>query len=93
MESPKWASILYLRSINSPICCLSYAKMFCFDISPEVSKTLGVVIVQWIPPWTTNQLSMKFFLLISVKMPTIVGILTFMSRKNSILCLSEPEKS
>ena len=36
---------------------------------------------------------MKFFLLINVKMPTItiVGILTFMSRKNSILGLSEPE--
>ena len=37
---------------------------------------------------------MKFFLLINVKMPTItiVGILTFMNRKNSILGLSEPEK-
>ena len=33
----------------------------------------------------STQLSMKFFLLIIVKMPTIVGILTFMSRKNSIL--------
>ena len=39
-----------------------------------------------------NQLSMKFFLLINVKMPTIVGILTFMSRKNGILGLFEPEK-
>ena len=38
------------------------------------------------------QLSMKFFLLINVKMSLIVGILTFMSRKNSILGLSEPEK-
>ena len=35
---------------------------------------------------------MKFFLLINVKMPTTVGILTFMSRKNSILGLSESEK-
>ena len=33
-----------------------------------------------------------FFLPINVKMPTIVGILTFMNRKNSILCLPEPEK-
>ena len=40
----------------------------------------------------STQLSMKIFLLINVKMPTIVGILTFMSRKNSILVLSEPEK-
>ena len=29
----------------------------------------------------STQLSMKFFLHINVKMPTIVGILTFMSRK------------
>ena len=41
----------------------------------------------------STQLSMKFFLLKIVKMPTIVGILTFMSRKNSILGLSESEKS
>ena len=33
----------------------------------------------------STQLSMKFFLLINVKMPTIVGILTFKSGKNSIL--------
>ena len=38
------------------------------------------------------QLSMKFFLLTNVKMPT-VGILTFMSRKNSVLGLSEPKKT
>ena len=37
------------------------------------------------------QLSMNFCLLINVKMP-IVGILTFMSGKNSILGLSEPSK-
>ena len=40
----------------------------------------------------STQLSMKFFLLINVKMPTIVGILTFLSGKNSILGLSEPKK-
>ena len=34
----------------------------------------------------------KKFMLINVKMPTIVGILTLMSRKKSILGLSEPEK-
>ena len=37
------------------------------------------------------QLSTNFFLLINVKMPTIVGILTFMSRKDNILGLSEAE--
>ena len=41
----------------------------------------------------STQLSMKFFLLINIKMPIIVGILTFMSRKNSILGLSESKKS
>ena len=40
----------------------------------------------------STQLSMKFFLFINVKMPTIVGILTFMNRKNSIISLSEPKK-
>ena len=40
----------------------------------------------------STQLSMELFLLIIVKMPTVVGILTFISRKNSILGLSEPEK-
>ena len=40
----------------------------------------------------STQLSMNVFLLINVKMPTIVGILTFMARKHSILRLSEPEK-
>ena len=40
----------------------------------------------------STQLSMHFFLLINVKMPTIVGILTFMSGENSILDLSESKK-
>ena len=33
----------------------------------------------------STQLSMKFFLLINSGMPTVVGISTFMGRKNSIL--------
>ena len=58
---------------------------------------LGVLVKSWpdvikLFSWLT-QLSMKFFLLIIVKMPPVVGILTFMSRKNSILGLSEPEKA
>ena len=36
---------------------------------------------------------MEFCLLINVKMPTVIDILTFMSRKNCILGLSEPEKA
>ena len=40
----------------------------------------------------STNLSIKCFLLINVKMPTTVGILTFISRKNSILGLSDPQK-
>ena len=36
---------------------------------------------------------MLFFPLINVKVPTVVGILTFMSRKNFMLSLLEHEKS
>ena len=39
------------------------------------------------------QLNMNFFLPINVKMPTLVGIVTVVSRKSSILGLSEPEKN
>ena len=51
------------------------------NLVPEVMKNISCL----------TQLSMKFFLLIKVKM-SIVGILTFMSKKNRILGLSEPEK-
>ena len=40
----------------------------------------------------STQLSMNCLLLISVKLPTIVDTSTFISRKNSILGLFEPEK-
>ena len=41
----------------------------------------------------SSQLSMKFFLLINIKMPnlSIFGILIFMRRKHSILGLYEPD--
>ena len=44
---------------------------FEFPSGPEVIKL-----------FFSTQLSMKFFQLINVKMPTFVGILTFVSRKN-----------
>ena len=40
-----------------------------------------------------TQLSMEFFLLINVKMPTIVRILIFMSRKDDSLSISEPKNA
>ena len=44
-----------------------------------VSSTPGLEVIKLFS--CSTQLSMKFFLLINVKMPTIVGILTFMSGK------------
>ena len=60
------------------LCCLT----------PKAST--GPEVIKLFP--CSTQLNMIFFLLINLKMPTYVGILTFMSRKNSILNLSEPEK-
>ena len=40
----------------------------------------------------STQLSMKFFLLINIKMPTIVGILIFINRRNFILSSALQEK-
>ena len=40
-----------------------------------------------------NSTEHEFFLLMNIKMPTIVGILTFMSGKNSILGLSDHKKA
>ena len=37
--------------------------------------------------------SMNYFLLINIKMPTVVGILIFMSKKSSMLNWVEHEKS
>ena len=54
----------------------------CLISGPEVIKIFS---------WST-QLSMKFFRIINVNMPTIIGTLTLMIRKNSILCISELEK-
>ena len=69
--------------------CVKGSLITAHDLCPEVIKNISCSI----------QLSMKFFLLINVKMPTInvkmptiVGILTFMRKKNCILGLSEPEK-
>ena len=56
-----------------------------------------MIFVAWPRGYKTffmlNSVEHEIFLLIIVKMPTIVGILTLMSRKNSILGLSEPKKA
>ena len=54
-------------------------------IRQAVYKTSGPNVMKLFLAYST-QLSMKFIMLINVKMPTIVGILTFISRINT-----EPE--
>ena len=57
--------------------------LFAVQSGPEIIKLVSC----------SAQLSINFFLLINVKMPTIVGILTLMSRKNSFLGLSETKNA
>ena len=57
----------------------------------ELKSNTGAEVIKLFS--CSTQLNMKFFLLINVKTPTIVGILTFMSRKNSSLGCPEPEKA
>ena len=40
-----------------------------------------------------NSTEHEIFMLINVKMPTIIGILKFLSMKNNILGLSEPKNA
>ena len=58
-------------------------KLFGLRPGPEVIKLFSC----------STQLSLKFLLLINVKMPTIVGILTFISRRNYQFLRVEPEFS
>ena len=70
-------------TLGAVIIALLTLLLFRRGSGPEVLKVFSC----------STQLSMKIFLLIKVKMPIIVGILTFVSGKNSILGLSEPTKS
>ena len=59
------------------------------------TATSQLKIANWLrgykPFFMLNSTEHDFFLLINVKMPTIVGILTCMSGKINILCLTEPK--
>ena len=71
---------------------LLYIDFIClFKFRVNHLERSGPEVIKLFP--CSTQLSMKFFLLMNVKMPTVVGILTFMRVKNSILCLSEPRNS
>ena len=84
----------------------SHTQSFCSRVAEQIMVTVNnlgggnsaIFIATWprgykIFLFMLNSTEHEIFLLINVKMPTTVGILTFMSGKNSILCLSEPIKS
>ena len=74
-----------------------FSEVSCFGRKESSSSFDLHHLLCW--PWgykkfsCSAQLNVKFFLLINVKMPTIVGISTFMSRKNISIGLSKPVKS
>ena len=74
------------KSFSFGFLCMSFVgvcQILClrpYHTRPRGYKTFFVL----------NSAEYEFFLLINVEMPTIVGILTFMSGKNIILDLSEP---
>ena len=71
---------------------IAFNVINCYDTIASMIKYEIIINSLWKPwpevikpfSWST-QLSMKVFLPINVKMPTIVGILTFMSGKIFIL--------
>ena len=81
---------IYLSlTVEENICCRACSNLLAVLLeSPPFTKT---------PPRSYKnihaQLSMKFFWLINVKMPTVVGILTLLSRKNSIQGFFELDKN
>ena len=59
----------------------------------KVNQFINAKIAKLMEFSGSNHQSQSFILLINVKMPTIVNILTFMSRINFMLSLVEHEKS
>ena len=63
------------------------------DMTLDVYRGRKTTIQQHIKKSYSYHMSMEFIMLINVKMPTIVGILIFMSRKNYIIGITEPKQS
>ena len=60
---------------------MPYLLLLLADTTMSQGKNLGPEVINVFP--CSTQLSTKFILLINVKMPTIVGILTFISMVNT----------
>ena len=85
LEALKMKIVLFVNSIDPGEAARHgppHLSLHCLLPGSEVIKLFSC----------STRLNMKFFLLINVKMPTIVGILTFVSGKNSVIGLSEPKK-
>ena len=71
---------------------MKFIKMYAWE-QPFTDAIKGNVPARLFQAQSSAQLRLKFILLINVKMPTIVGILTFISRINQRLCHSKPSIS
>ena len=88
--------------LNQPCFRVLYSVTAPFLYQPLVLSLLNYrhvklrrIIKSWsrgYKPFFMLNSTLKFFLLINVKMPTAVGILTCMSGENSIFGISEPKK-
>ena len=91
-----FASILKRLLFEEIICFSRKQIVFLKESVPSERQLTCLELKNWPRGYKINscstQLSMKFSLLINVKMPTIVGVFTFISMKNNIPGLSEPEK-
>ena len=68
-------------SIHNEICIEPTLKMCRFSTCPQTFSWAGLEVIKLSS--ISTQLSMKFIMLINVKIPTIVGILTFISMMNT----------
>ena len=82
---------MLLLAISEILFLFGYKTSLPAKIYPDMCWSPGTEVIKLFS--CSTQLRMKFVLLINVKMPTAVGILTFMSRKSSILGLPESNKS
>ena len=89
MQYKHWSNQINIKLLEDKIqlynitLCLpvSSADNLCKQFGPRSGPTLGPKVIKRFP--CSTQLSTKFILLINVKMPTIVGILTFISMINT----------
>ena len=69
--------------VKMPHCWKSHI-CFCFELLSTSERSIGIKLRLW--KYLSLSLSdVVFIMLINVKMPTIVGIITFMSRINFML--------